>query len=109
MAGVRNAGPPDPRAYRRLTASEWDERESVFEEALRRVTETLERSQHVHQQGYEVAAVGLLKYADVLLARVNLALARAKAGDACWGDALDDPGRDAEVEAWVRAQVAHAD
>jgi hypothetical protein len=101
--------PPDPQAYRRLTASEWDERESVLQAALGRVTETVERSQRLHRQGYEVAAFGLLKYAGVLLARFNLALARAKGGDACWRDALDDSARDAEVEAWVAAQVAHAD
>ena len=51
----------------------------------------------------------LLKYVDLLLARFNLALARAEAGDADWQEALSDPDRDAEVEAWVAAQVAAAD
>jgi hypothetical protein len=101
--------PSDPQAYRRLTASEWGERESVLQAALGRVTETLERSQRLHQQRYEMAALGLLKYAGVLLARFNLALARARVGDASWREALDDFARDSEVEAWVAAQVAHAE
>jgi hypothetical protein len=63
----------------------------------------------VDAEGHEVAAVGLLKYVDLLLARFNLALARAEAGDANWQEALNDPDRDAEVEARVAAQVAAAD
>jgi hypothetical protein len=51
-------------------------------------------------------SVRLLKYVDLLLARFNLALTRAEAGDAGWQDVLNDPDHDAEVEAWVAAQVA---
>jgi hypothetical protein len=106
--GSGNPDPPKPQAYRRLTAAEQDERDSVLQAALRRVDETLERSQTLHAEGHDVAAVGLLKYVDLLLARFNLALARADAGDAGWQDVLDDAERDAEVEAWVTAQVAGA-
>lgn len=72
----------------------------MLQAALRRVDETLERSEALHAEGHEVAAVGLLKYVDLLLARFNLALARAEAGNADWREALSDPDRDAEVEAW---------
>jgi hypothetical protein len=91
------------------TSHEQDERDRVLEAALRRVDETLERSQALHAEGHEVAAVGLMKYVDLLLARFNLALARAEAGDADWQEALSDPDRDRDVEAWVAAQVAAAD
>jgi hypothetical protein len=100
--------PPDPQAYRRLTAAEQTERDSVLQAALRRVDETLDRSQALHAEGHAVAAVGLLKYVDLLLARFKLALARAEAGDAGWQRVLDDPDRDAEIEAWGTAQVAGA-
>lgn len=103
-----NAGPPEPKAYRRLTAAEQDECNHALQAALRRVDETLERSEALHAQGQEGAAVGLLKYVDLLLARFNVALARAEGGDDDWQEALNDPDRDAEVEAWVAAQVAAA-
>jgi hypothetical protein len=52
-------------------------------------------------------SVRVLKYVGLLLARFNLAtLARAEAGDAGWQDVLNDPDHDAEVEAWVAAQVS---
>jgi hypothetical protein len=69
-----NPDPPEPQAYRRLTPAEQDERDLVLLAELRRVDETLERSQALHAEGHEVAAVGLLKYVDLLLARFNLAL-----------------------------------
>jgi hypothetical protein len=85
----------------------------VLHAALHHVDDTLARSQTLYGRGQEVAAVGLLKYADVLLARFNLAHARANAGDGGWRDALSDPVRDAELETWVTAQIAgtggHAD
>lgn len=100
-----DADPPEPKAYRRLTEAERGEQDGVLQAALRRVDETLERSEALHAEGHEVAAVGLLKYVDLLLARFNLALARAEAGNADWREAVSDPNRDAEVEAWVAAQV----
>jgi hypothetical protein len=106
--GPGNPDPPGPRAYRRLSAAEHDERDSVLRAALRRVDETLERSQTLHAEGHEVAAVGLLKYVDLLLARFNLAMARAEAGDPSRKDVLQDPERDMEIEAWVAAQVEDA-
>jgi hypothetical protein len=45
---------------------------------------------------------------DLLLARFNLALARAEAGDASWQDALHDLDRDANVAASVAAQISSA-
>lgn len=104
--GPGNPDPPEPQAHRRLTAAEQNERDSVLQAALRRIDETLERSQTLHAEGHDVAAVGLLKYVDLLLARFNLALAHAEAGKAGWKDILHDPDRDAEIEAWVAAQVA---
>jgi hypothetical protein len=62
----------------------------------------------LYGRGQELAAVGLMKYADVLLARFNLALARMNVGDAGWRDALSDPIRDAEFETWLAAQTAGA-
>jgi hypothetical protein len=103
-----NSDPPDPQAYRRLTAAEQDERDGVLQAALRRVDQTLERSESLYAQGHDVAAVGLLKQVDLLLARFRLALARAEVGDAGWQDVLENPDRDAEFEAWVAAQIAPA-
>jgi hypothetical protein len=100
-----DADPPEPKAHRRLTAAERDEQDSVLQSALRRIDKTLERSEALHAEGHEVAAVGLLKYVDLLLARFNLALARAEAGNADWREELSDQDRDAEVEAWVAAKV----
>jgi hypothetical protein len=100
-----NPDTPTPRAYRRLTAAEQDERDSLLRAALARVDEALQRSQDLHAAGHVVAAVALLKYVDQLLARFNLALAQAQAGDDHWQDALEDPERDAEFEAWLAAQV----
>ncbi len=104
--GPANPDPLEPKAYRRMTAAEQDERDVVLQAALRRVDETLERSQALRAEGHDVAAVGLLKYVDLLLARFNLALARAEAGEAGWQDVLNDPDHAAEVEAWIAAQLA---
>lgn len=80
----------------------------ILRTALRRVDDALERSQKLHEEGHFVAAVGLLKYVDLLLARFNLALAGVRAGDGRWQDELHDTDRDAEFEAWVASQVAFA-
>src|SRR5215208_4918328 len=96
------------QAYRRLTPAEQDERDLVLEASLRRADERLERCQALHAEGHEVAAVGLLRYVDLLLARFNLAPGRAKAGDAGWEELVDDADRDADIEAWVAAQVVAA-
>lgn len=100
--------PPIPKGYHRLTATEREERDSVLHVALRRIDEVLERSKTLHECGQEVAAVGLLKHADVLLARFKLALARSQAGDSGWQEALSDPIRDAKFEGWVATQIAVA-
>jgi hypothetical protein len=99
-----NPEPPTPRAHRRMTAAEREERDRILQAALSRVDEALERSQTLHAQGNDVAAGGVLKYVDVLLARFNLALGQAQAGDSHWQDTLNDPKRDAEFETWL-AQV----
>jgi hypothetical protein len=91
-----------------LTSAERDERDTVLRYALDRVDEALERSQSLHAQGHVVAATGLLKYVDLLLARFNLALAQEQSGNNRWQDTLDDPDRDAEFEAWLGEQVASA-
>jgi hypothetical protein len=88
-----NPDPPTPQAYRRLTTVEQNERDSLLQAALRRVDDALERSQTLHAQGQVVAAAGLLKYVDLLLARFNLALAQAQAGDSRWQDTLHDRER----------------
>jgi hypothetical protein len=106
--GPGNPDPPTPQAYRPLTEAERDERDAVLRSALSRVDEALERSQNLHAQGHVVAATGLLKYVDLLLARFNLALAQAQLGNNQWRDTLDDPERDAEFEAWLEQQVASA-
>ena len=98
--------PPVPPAYRRLTQAERDERDTVLGEALQRVDATLERSERFHAEGHEVAAVGLLKYVDLQLARFNFALARAQAGESEWQDVLKETERDREFEAWVSEQLA---
>lgn len=103
-----NPDPPTPQAYRRLTAAEHYERDTVLLAALSRVDEALERSQNLHEQRHVVAAVGLLKYIDLLLARFNLALGQAQAGKSEWQDMLNDPERDAEFEAWLAQQVPPA-
>lgn len=103
-----NPDPPTPQAHRRLTETERDERDALFQAALSRVDEALERSEKLHTQGNAVAAVGLLKYVDVLLARFNLALAQAKAGNSHWPNTLDDPERDAAFETWLAQQVSLA-
>jgi hypothetical protein len=100
--------PPVPQPYRRLTATEQDERDAIFKNALRRVDEALERSEALHAEGHEVAAVGLLKQVDVLLARFNLARAREQAGDPQWREALAESDTDAEFEAWLQKQIAGA-
>ena len=71
-----NPDPATPPAYQRLTSAERAERDTVLRSALGRVDEALERSQSLHAQGHVVAAIGLLKYVDLLLARFNLALAQ---------------------------------
>jgi hypothetical protein len=71
-----NPDPPTPPAYQRLTSAERAEHDTVLRSALGRVDEALERSQSLHGQGHVVAAIGLLKYVDPLLARFNLALAQ---------------------------------
>jgi hypothetical protein len=102
-----NPDPPTPQAHRRLTETERDERDTLFRAALSRVDEALKRSETLHAQGHAVAAVGLLKYVDVLLARFNLALAQAKAGSSQWPNTLkDDPERDAAFERWLAQQVS---
>jgi hypothetical protein len=103
-----NPDPPTPQGYRRLTAAERDERDTVLRSALGRVDEALERSQNLHAQGHDVAATGLLKYVDLLLARFNLAFAQAQSGKSEWQDTLNDTERDAEFEAWLEQQVASA-
>jgi hypothetical protein len=96
-----NPDPPTPRAYRRMTAAEREERDAVLQAALGRVDEALERSENLHAQGLDVAAAGLLKYVDLLLARFNLALAQAQAGNGHWQDTLNDSERDAEFKTWL--------
>lgn len=103
-----NPDPPEPQAYRRLKTAERNERGSVLRGVLDRVDDALERSQTLHAEGHVMAAVGLLKYVDLLLALFNLALAEARAGDSRWQDTLQDTDRDAEFEAWVASQVASA-
>jgi hypothetical protein len=71
-----NPDPPTPPAYQRLTSAERAERDTVLRSALGRVDEALERSRSLHAQGHVVAAIGLLKCVDLLLARFNLALAQ---------------------------------
>ena len=71
-----NPDPATPSAYQRLTSAECAERDTVLRSALGRVDEALERSQSLHAQGHVVAAIGLLKYVDLLLAGFNLALAQ---------------------------------
>jgi hypothetical protein len=71
-----NPDPPTPPAYQRLTSAERAERDTVLRSALGRVDEALERSQSLHAQGHVVAAIGLLKYVDLLLARFNFASPR---------------------------------
>lgn len=103
-----NPEPPIPHAYRRLTAPEKDERDTAFSAALRRVDDALEQSQQLHAEGNVIAAGGLLKYVDLLLARLNLALAQSKAGDSQWKETLNDRERDAEFEAWLAEQTGAA-
>jgi hypothetical protein len=64
--------------------------------ALRRVDETLERSQALRAEGHDVAAVGLLKYVDLLLARFNPALARA--GTMTLGRVTGEPLKNVSAE-----------
>lgn len=71
-----NPDPPTPPAYQRLTSADRAERDTVLRSALGHVDEGLERSQSLRAQGHVVAAIGLLKYVDLLLARFNLALAQ---------------------------------
>jgi hypothetical protein len=100
--------PPVPQPYRRLRAAEQDERDTIFKDALRRVDEALERSEALHDEGHEVAAVGLLKKVDLLLARFNLARGREQAGDPKWREALAESDTDAEFDAWLDKQIAGA-
>jgi hypothetical protein len=100
-----NPEPPTPRAYRRMTAAERKVRDTVLQAALSRVDEALERSQNLHAQGNVVGAGGLLKYVDLLLARFNLALARAQAGNRHWQDTLNESECDAEFERWRTQQA----
>jgi hypothetical protein len=99
--------PPDPQAFRRLTAAEQDERDSLFRGALARIDEELDRSQALHTEGHEVAAVGLLKHVDLLLARFNLARAREETGDPDWRDLLQESDDDAAFEGWLAANIAN--
>jgi hypothetical protein len=101
-----NPSPPTPQAYRRMTAAEREERDAILQAAMNRVDAALERSQSLHAQGNDVAAAGLLKYVDLLLARFNLALAQAHAGNSTWPDTLEDAERDAEFETWLAQQSA---
>jgi hypothetical protein len=101
-----NPDPPTPQAYRRPTSEEREERDAVLRAALSRVDDALERSQNFYAQGQVAAAGGLLKYVDLLLARFNLALAEAQAGKDDWKDTLNDPERDADIEAWLAQRVA---
>jgi hypothetical protein len=103
-----NPDPPPPQAYRRLTTAERDERDTVLRAALNRVDDALQRSQNLHAQGDVAAAGGLLKYVDLLLARFNLALAQANAGNSEWKDTLNDSEGEAEFEAWLEKQIASA-
>jgi hypothetical protein len=103
-----NPDPPKPQAYQRLTAAERDGRDTVLRAALNRVDDALERSQSLQAQGHAVAAVGLLKYVDLLLARFNLALAQAHAGNSEWKDTLNDSEREAEFETWLAKQTTSA-
>jgi hypothetical protein len=103
-----NPAPPTPQGYRRLTAAERDERDTVLRSALGRVDDALDRSQNLHAHGHDVAATGLLRYVDLLLARFNLAFARAQSGNCHWQDSLNDTESDAEFEAWLEQQVASA-
>ena len=103
-----NPDPPTPPAFRRLTEAERDERDTVLRSALSRIDDALERSENLHDEGHVVAATGLLKYVDLLLARSNLALAQSQSGHSQWQDTLDDPQRDAEFEAWLEQQIASA-
>jgi hypothetical protein len=98
--------PPDPQAFRRLTAAEQDERDSLFRGALRRIDEELDRSQALFAEGHEVAAVGLLKHVDLLLARFNLARAREETGDPEWRRLLEESDDDAAFEGWLAAKMA---
>jgi len=100
-----NVDPSTPHAFRRLTATEQEERKAVLGAALARVDDALERSQSLHGQGHAVAAFGLLKYVDLLLARFNLALAQSRAGHTEWQSTLNDPERDAKFEAWLAKDV----
>jgi hypothetical protein len=100
-----NPEPHTPRAYRRMTAAERKVRDTVLQAALSRVDEALERSQNLHAQGNVVGAGGLLKYVDLLLARFNLALARAQAGNRHWQDTLNESECDAEFERWRTQQA----
>ena len=97
--------PPNPQAYRRLAPAEHDEHNTVLRAALNRVDDALQRSQDLHAQGQVRAAVGLLKYVDLLLARFNLALAQARAGNGEWQDALNDQERDFAFEEWLAHQL----
>jgi hypothetical protein len=98
--------PPTPQAYRRLTSAEQDERNTVLGAVLSRVDDALQRSEDLHAQGQVVAAVGLLRYVDLLLARFNLALAQAQAGNGDGHATLNDQERDARFEAWLAHQLA---
>lgn len=101
-----NPDPPIPQAYRRPTTAEQDERDRVLQSALHRIDETLERSEALYKEGHAVAATGVLKHVDVLLARFNLALAQEQAGKTDWQDVLDPDDRDTEFVAWLTAQIS---
>ena len=103
--GSRQPDPPTPQAFRRLTEFERDERDRVFRSALARIDDALERSEKLHAEEHVVAATGLLRYVDLLLARFNLALAQWQSGNSEWQDTLDDTERDAEFETWLAQQV----
>jgi hypothetical protein len=106
--GPGNPDPPTPQAFRRLTEAERDERDSVFRSALSRVDDALERSEKLHAEGHVVAATGLLRYVDLLLARFNLALAQSQSGKSEWQDTLNDTESDAEFETWLANQFQNS-
>jgi len=55
------------RRYRRLTAGEVADRDERFDAVLRAANRAIDRSRVLFDQRYEVAAVALLKYTNVLM------------------------------------------
>jgi hypothetical protein len=77
---LRRPDPLEPQAYRRLPSAEQDERDSALQAALRRVDETVEQSQTLYAEGHDAAAVGLLKYVDLLLATLKSGVGSCRSG-----------------------------